>query len=357
MQVVCLNPGSSSTKVSVVDGDSTISHASIPAGTTELDLGTLLPNGISAAVVRVVHGGHEFQDPVLIQGDVRSRLDQLSWMAPLHNPAALGLIDRVQKSRPDLPVVACFDTAFHATLPEEAWTYPVPGTWSRKWGLRRFGFHGLSHAYASRRADALLGRLPSRLVSCHLGAGASLCAIREGRSIDTTMGFTPMDGLMMATRSGSVDPGLILFALRQGLSADDIERALDRESGLLGVSGVGAGYLEVAAAADLGIRPAQLALAIYRHRLVQGIAAMAASLGGIEALVFTGGVGENQPRLWERTCAGLKFLGIALDGTEVAVGEQDQRLRTSDSSVAVLVIHAREDVEMARQASLLLTAE
>jgi len=352
--IACLNPGSSSTKLSVVDGDVTVSQSSIAPDGANVDLSTVLPEGISAAAIRVVHGGMEFREPTLVQGDVLARLRKLSWLAPLHNPAALRLIDRLRETRPDLPLVACFDTAFHATLAAEAYTYPVPRSWTQDWGLRRFGFHGLSHAYASRRAGQLLGRRPGRLVTCHLGAGASLCAVRDGRSVDTTMGFTPMDGLMMATRSGSVAPGLILFALRQGLSAEAIERGLDRESGILGVSGISSDFRQVVAASDDGDPSARLALNIYRHRLAQGIAAMVTSLGGIDALVFTGGVGENLPHLWERTCAALAFIGVGLDTGQLAVDSLDQRLPTVDRTIAVLVIHAREDLEMARQASSLL---
>ena len=354
MLIACLNPGSSSTKLSVVDGDETVSQSSIAPDGAHMDLSTVLPEGISAAAIRIVHGGMEFREPTLVQGDVLARLRKLSWLAPLHNPAALRLIDQIHELRPDLPLVVCFDTAFHATLAAEAYTYPVPRAWTQEWGLRRFGFHGLSHAYASRRAGELLGRRPERLVTCHLGAGASLCAVRDGLSVDTTMGFTPMDGLMMATRSGSVDPGLILFALRQGLSAEAIERGLDRESGILGVSGISSDFRQVVVASDGGDPSARLALNIYRHRLAQGIAAMVTSLGGIEALVFTGGVGENLPPLWERTCAALAFIGVGLDTGQLAVDSLDQRLPTVDGRMAVLVIHAREDLEMARQASSLL---
>ncbi len=354
MRIACLNPGSTSVKLSVLDGDVTLSQESITSAGADVDLSGALPEGIEAAAVRVVHGGTEFREATLVEGEVLGRLRELSWLAPLHNPAALSLIERVRRMRPELPVVACFDTAFHATLPPEASTYPVPQEWTQRWGLRRFGFHGLSHAYASRRAAELVGRRPSRLVSCHLGAGASLCALQDGRSVDTTMGFTPMEGLMMATRSGSVDPGLILFMLRQGLSAEDIERGLDRESGILGVSGISSDFRQVVAAADRGDASAGLALSIFRHRLAQGIAAMAASLGGIDALVFTGGVGENLAPLREETCAALGFLGVALSPGDSAVHGEDRRLSPVDSAVDVLVIHAREDLEMARQARALL---
>jgi acetate kinase len=351
VRIACLNPGSSSVKLSVIDGDVTVSQQSMPSDGAQVDLSGALPQGISAAAVRVVHGATEFREATLVDGGVLARLRELTWLAPLHNPAALSLIDRIREKRPDLPVVACFDTAFHATLPEEAATYPVPQEWTRRWGLRRFGFHGLSHAYVSRRAAEVLGRRPSRLVSCHLGAGASLCAIKDGRSVETTMGFTPMEGLMMATRSGSVDPGLILFVLRQGLSAEEVERCLDRESGVLGVSGISSDFRKVVVAAQAGDAAAGLALSIYRHRLIQGIGAMVATLGGMDALVFTGGVGENQAPLREETCAALGFLGVALRAANRVVDAEDLRLSAANSAVDVLVIPAREDLEMARQAS------
>ena len=341
-------------KLSVIDGEQTLSEESVAAGAAT-DLLPALLDGVDAAVLRVVHGGPAFRRATRVDGDVRRQLQELSWLAPLHNPPALDLIDRVLELRPGLPVVACFDTTFHATLPESAYTYPVPRSWTVRWGLRRFGFHGLSHEYASRRAGAMLGRVPGRLITCHLGAGASLCAIQDGRSVDTTMGFTPMEGLMMATRSGSIDPGLVLFALRRGLSVDEIEHGLDRESGILGVSGISSDFGEVVAAAGAGDLSAGLALGVYQHRLVQGIAAMAASLGGIDALLFTGGVGEHQAALRQETCAALGFLGVVLHAADAeAAGLPDQLLGV-DGAVDVLVVHAREDLEMARQATSLLS--
>ena len=355
MRIACINPGSSSIKLSVLDGDVTQAEASIAAAATDADLSGVISEGIAAVAVRVVHGGAEFREATRVTADVLARLKELSWLAPLHNPASMALIERLRQMSPDLPVVACFDTAFHATLPGEAYTYPVPVAWSEKWGLRRYGFHGLSHAHSSHRATELLGHRPSRLVTCHLGAGASLCAVRDGESVDTTMGFTPMDGLMMATRSGSIDPGIILFALRQGLSPDDLERALDQESGVLGVSGISSDFRDVVAAADAGDASADLAVGIYRHRLVQGIASMAASLGGLDALVFTGGVGENQRGLRKHTCAALAFLGILLADDDPGADGEDRRLATT-GAVDVMVIRAREDLEMARQATALLGA-
>ena len=354
MRIACFNPGSSSVKLSVIDGDVTRSEESVGFDGVDTDLARALPDGVQAAAVRVVHGGTDFLEATVVTEVVLDRLRSLSWLAPLHNPVALGLIDRVRELRPGLPIVACFDTAFHSRLREEASTYPVPGEWTRRWGLRRFGFHGLSHGYSSRRAAEMIGQRPHRLVTCHLGAGASLCAIRDGLSVDTTMGFTPMEGLMMATRSGSVDPGVILFALRQGLSVDEVERALDRESGILGVSGISADFRVVVGARDAGDAAAELALSIYRHRLVQGIAAMVATLGGIDALVFTGGVGENADSLREEACSALAFLGIVLSPGQDDAQLEDRRLSPPGSATDVLVVHAREDVEMARHATALL---
>ena len=353
LRIACLNPGSSSVKASLLDGDSTLTETSIDSGSPSMDLAAVLPADIDGVAVRIVHGGPDFRGATLVDGTVLRRLRDLAWLAPLHNPAALALIDRVRELRPDVPIVGCFDTAFHATLPEAAATYPVPRSWTTMWGLKRYGFHGLSHAYASRRTSQLLGGRPSRLVSCHLGAGASLCAIRDGVSVDTTMGFTPMEGLMMATRSGSIDPGIILLALREGLSVDDVERQLEHASGLFGLAG-SADFRTVATAADGGDEAAVLAVSVYHHRLVQGAAAMAASLGGIDALVFTGGVGENQASLRQRVCAGIAFLGVALTPDDSDHDGQDRALPGEVDAVKVLVIHAREDLEMARQAGPLL---
>jgi acetate kinase len=235
--------------------------------------------------------------------------------------------------------VACFDTAFHATLPEAAFTYALPSALREQFGVRRYGFHGLSHAYASRRAAEMVGG--SRIVTCHLGAGASLCAVLDGRSVDTTMGFTPLEGLVMATRSGSVDPGLVLWLLERGrMSEPEMASALEHESGLLGLAGT-ADMREVVSRSDSA---AVLALDVYVHRLRAGIAAMAASLGGLDALVFTGGVGENSPEVRSRACSRLGFLGVSvepgLNGSNEGDGPVGER---------VLVVRAREDLEIARQ--------
>jgi acetate kinase len=247
-----------------------------------------------------------------------------------------------------VPAVACFDTSFHATLPEAARTYALPAAWRDRWDLRRFGFHGLSHAWVARQVDA------PRLVSCHLGAGASLCAIHDGRSIDTTMGFTPLEGLVMATRSGSVDPGLVLWLQQHGgLGADAIAEALEHESGLLGLCGTAdmRAVLERAAAGD---DRARLARDTYILRLRAGIAAMAAALGGLDALAFTGGVGERAPEIRALAAEGLAFLGVALDPEANTRAEPDADISATGATVRTHVIAAREDREITRQVRTLL---
>jgi acetate kinase len=262
--------------------------------------------------------------------------------------------------RPDLPSVACFDTAFHADLPAAASTYALPEAWARRWQLRRYGFHGLSHAYASRRAAELLDRPAAelRLVSAHLGAGASLAAIAAGRSVDTTMGFTPLEGLVMATRSGSVDPGLLLWVQREGeIDAADAELALETEAGLLGLSGRSGDLRDVLAAADDGDQRCRDAFAVYLHRLVTAIGAMAAALDGIDALVFTGGVGENSPFVRSKACGRLGFLGVEVDRAANEEAAGDRAISPGEAPAQVLVVEAREDLEIAGAVRALLDGE
>ena len=253
---------------------------------------------------------------------------------------------------PGLPTVACFDTAFHTTMPTAASTYAVPAAWRERWPLRRYGFHGLSHAYASRRAAELLERPIEqlRLVTAHLGAGASLAAVQGGRSVDTTMGFTPLEGLVMATRSGSVDPGLLLWVQRHGgIDVEEVEHALDRESGLLALSGRSGDMREIVAGVEDGDERCHLAFDVYIHRLAAGIAAMAAAMGGLDALVFTGGVGENSPQVRSAACQSLAFLGIEPDLEGGGASTGDRLLSPAGAAVAVVLVEAREDIEIARQ--------
>jgi len=360
LRTLVVNPGSSSLKLRVVDGDSVLASHDLPCeeGAAEMaDLAAFLGSAppIDAAGVRFVHGGAGLRYSVVVNRAVVSALEAARDLAPLHNPPALDAVHALGRLRPDLPLVACFDTAFFADLPAAAATYAVPRSWTEQWGVRRFGFHGLSHAWASRRAAALVARSgPAglRVVTAHLGAGASLAAVRDGAPLDTTMGFTPLEGLVMATRSGSVDPGVLIWAQRHhGLSADDLDRVLDRESGLLGLSGRSGDVRTLVAAAGRGDGAARLALDVYLHRLRASVAAMAAALGGLDALVFTGGVGEHSAEVRAGACAGLGFLGVTLDAAANAAADQpdggDRRLSPAGERVAVLVVEAREDLEIA----------
>jgi acetate kinase len=261
---------------------------------------------------------------------------------------------------PDTPAVACFDTAFHATLPDAAATYAIPREWRRRWPLRRFGFHGLSHAYASHRVAELLGRSVEalRIVTCHLGAGASLAAVAGGRSVETTMGFTPLEGLAMATRSGSVDPGLVLWLQEHvGTPPAELAATLEGRSGLLGLAGT-PDMREVLASEAAGDPEAHLAAEVYLHRLRAGIASMAAAMDGLDVLVFTGGVGEHAPQIRARAAEGLGFLGVQVDGQRNEATEPaDRELTDGRASVRAFVVTAREDLEIVRQVRALLERE
>ena len=343
-RVLVVNAGSSSLKLSLLDqgSDEPVVVRELDSPHARLDqtqLSAALACGLSAADLtahRVVHGGSRFRAAVRVDPAVRSALEDLVALAPLHQPQSLAALDAIIEALPDVPAVACFDTAFHATLPQAASEYALPLEWRERWGLRRYGFHGLSHAYIARRVPELLGAAPAglRVVSCHLGSGASLCAILGGRSVDTTMGFTPLEGLVMGTRSGTVDPGLLLWLLeRTGMTEPVLADALEHSSGLLGLAG-SADMREVLARRAGGEPRAAAAIDVYLHRLRAAIAAMAASLGGIDALAFTGGIGEHSAEIRDEAVAGLRFLG----------------------DFEVLVIGAREDLEIARQARELLGA-
>ena len=342
MQVLVVNAGSSSLKVHLLRGDELIeSYDELPDPTPEVD----------AVGHRVVHGGTRYVEPVVIDDSVERSLRELADLAPLHQPKSLAGIDAARRLLPEVPHVACFDTAFHASMPDTASTYALPAEWRRRFPLRRYGFHGLSHAWAAARAAAMVAE-SGRLVSCHLGAGASLAAVSNGRSVDTTMGFTPLDGLVMATRSGSIDPGLLLWLLEHGdLSSAELADALEHRSGLLALAG-SADMRELLGRTDEG---AELAIAIYLHRLCAGVAAMAAALGGLDTLVFTGGVGENAPAIRQRAADGLAFLGVGIDAGLNLAASGDSELTFGDARVRTLVIASREDVQIARAVRTLLT--
>ena len=366
MRVLVVNAGSSSVKLSLIGpADETLAECELDAPDAAMDPGELdaaLAGGLSHADAvghRIVHGGERFRQAVLIDSGVAGQLRGVAALAPLHQRKSLTALDAVSKQLPGVPAVACFDTAFHATLAPAATTYALPAGWRKRWHLRRYGFHGLSHAWVARRAPELQadrGAAGLKIVSCHLGAGASLCAIAGGRSVDTTMGFTPLEGLVMATRSGSVDPGMLLWLLEhEGITAPEMTTALEHESGLLGLAG-SADMREIVSRADAGAPDAQLALDVYLHRLRSGIASMAAALGGLDVLAFTGGVGEHAAAVRARAADGLAFLGVGIDPDANETAQGDRAIGARGARVEALVVRAREDLEIARQARQLLAA-
>jgi len=328
--VLVVNAGSTSLKLSLVEGDGSAEEvASLAAA----------PREVEAVAHRVVHGGERFREPVVIDDEVERELATLADLAPLHNHPALTAIESARGALPDVPHVAVFDTAFHATIPPEATTYALPRRFREELGIRRFGFHGLSVQWAAERVPV------PRLVVCHLGGGCSVTAVRDGRSVDTTMGFTPLEGVPMATRAGSVDPGALLHLLRtKAVSVDALDQALEHDSGLVGLGGTD----------DPRKLEGTLALAVYTYRIAGAVAAMAVALGGLDAVVFTAGVGEGSAYVRAEICARLGFLGIELDAAANEQAEPDADVATAASAVRVVVVHAREDAVAARAARELL---
>lgn len=317
------------------------------------------PQGIDIVGHRVVHGGSQYRQTTWITPEVREAIAGQEEFAPAHNRFELEAIRRIGALLgPRARQAAVFDTGFHSTLEPHAYVYPGPYEWLDR-GVRRFGFHGISFQYAARRASQLLGRENARLLMCHLGNGASLAAVRGMKCLDTTMGFTPLEGLMMGSRSGSVDPGILIYLLRRAgaiesrSAAGDLDRILNQESGLKGVSGLSGDMREIQAAAAGGHPRAKLAIDIYIHRLCREAGGMIAVLGGLDAIVFTGGVGENSPAIREALCGQLAFLGIDLDPDKNAHPYLDQDVGSHGSSVRVLVVHAEEEWEIARECFLL----
>jgi acetate kinase len=369
VRVLVVNAGSSSLKLRLLGGDDSVEEsADLPAGPAGFDSGRLaeILNGWAAPDVvghRVVHGGMIFTGPVLVNDAVRKQLADLTDLAPLHQPKSLAGLDAVTARLPGVPAVASFDTAFHTTIPPAAATYAVPREWRERYAIRRYGFHGLSHAYCSARAAQMLGRPLAglRIVTCHLGAGASLAAVLGGRSVDTTMGFTPLEGLVMATRSGTVDPGLVLWLEEhEHISPHEVATALEQRSGLTALAGTG-DMREIEAAAARGNPDARLAIDVYIHRLAGGVAAMSAAAGGLDVLAFTGGVGENSAPVRERAAQRLAFLGVAIDadrdgGHDGGAVPADRDITAASATVTTLVIAAREDLQIAREARRLLGA-
>ncbi|NJM48908.1 MAG: acetate kinase [Alkalinema sp. RU_4_3] len=308
-------------------------------------------SAIDAVGHRVVHGGQYYDQTTRIDAQVKSTIASLTPLAPAHNPANLEGIELVETLLgKQVPQFAVFDTAFHRQMPDAATIYPGPYDWI-KTGIRRYGFHGISHEYCSDRAAQLLGRdlKELRLINCHLGNGCSLAAIESGISIDTTMGFTPLEGLMMGTRSGSIDPGILIYLMRErGYDGITLDRLLNQESGLKGLSGVSHDLREIQRAIEADNQRAKLAWDVYIHRIRSGIGAMLIGLGGLDALIFTAGVGEHQPAVRSAVCAGLGFLGVVIDETLNRSGRGDRDIATADSPVRILVIQTQEDWQIAK---------
>ncbi|HKW71275.1 MAG TPA: acetate/propionate family kinase [Candidatus Dormibacteraeota bacterium] len=364
MRVLVVNAGSSSLKLSLVDeDDSVLVDREFAAADGRLDEKQMAAairemQGIEAIGHRIVHGGPRYANSVRIDGDVIRYLVTITDLAPLHIPAALAAIAAAREVLPRLPGVACLDTAFHARMPAQASTYAIPEEWRVRYGVKRYGFHGFSHAYASKRAAQMLGRPTHglRVVSCHLGAGASLAAVQGGRSMDTTMGFTPLEGLVMATRAGTVDPGAILYLARHAqISELQMSDALDRGGGLLALAGTGDMRVVLQRIAE-GDERAELAFDVYVHRLRALIASMAAAMNGLDVLVFTGGVGENAAPVRAAAAAGLRFLGVAIDPWRNTGLGPDNNISVDGAPVPTLVIKAREDIEVAREVRRVLAS-
>jgi acetate kinase len=313
-------------------------------------------NDIAAVGHRIVHGGPKLTEPIFVTADVKRAIGEVSSIAPLHNVAGLQGIEYIEHYFPGIPQVAVFDTGFHNAMPLAAKVYPGPYSWYER-NIWRYGFHGINHAYCSARAAKLLGADLSalKIVTCHLGNGCSLAAVSGGQSIDTTMGFSPLEGLMMGTRSGSIDPGILTYLLRSGQAAnEELDDILNHQAGLLGISGVSSDMREILKAADQGNERAQLAFDIFVHRLQSAIAAMAGSLGGLDVVVFTAGIGENSPAVRRASCARLTFLGIELDEAKNSSRVEDGEISSSRSRVRTLVIRAQEDWAIAQAAKNLL---
>ena len=356
------HPGTTSLKVKTAHGQSLEENLRTDSRTEVIShlLNTLwsgktqvLANSAEIAIVghRVVHGGQEYQESVRITPEVKATIQRLAAFAPLHNPVNLEGIKAVEHVLPQVPQVAVFDTAFHRHLPLATAVYPGPYAWFEQ-GIRRYGFHGISHQYCAQRAAHILGRdLKSlHLITCHLGNGCSLAAIRDGQSIDTTMGFTPLEGLMMGSRSGSVDPGILTYLMREkGYSADQLDAILNKESGLKGISGISSDMREILSARKEGNERATLAFDIYVHRLRSFIGSMLATLQGADAIVFAGGVGEHAPAVRAAACEAFSFLGLTLDPNKNEQSPIDQDIAATTSTIRVLVVQTQEDWAIAKE--------
>jgi len=393
MKVLVINAGSSSLKYQLIDtadetvlakglaerigiDNSVLSHT--PAGKEKVEIRTDIKDHVQAVKMvidalvhpeygvikdmseisavghRVVHGGEKFSSSVVIDDDVIEAIRANSDLAPLHNPANIVGIEACKSVMPDTPMVAVFDTAFHQTMPKEAYIYAIPYSAYEKYSIRRYGFHGTSHKYVALRAAKLLGRPIEELkiVTCHLGNGSSIAAVKNGRSVDTSMGFTPLEGLPMGTRCGAIDPAIITFLMeKENMTYQEINRYMNKESGVLGISGVSSDFRDLEAAADEGNERAQLALDIFAYSIKKYIGAYAAAMGGLDCVVFTAGIGENNPNIRQKACEGLDFLGITVDNekNQYTKKGKEGEISTADSKVKVLVIPTNEELMIARE--------
>jgi acetate kinase len=334
--ILVVNAGSTSLKLSAVEAD---------GETTELESLDAAPAELDAVAHRIVHGGRSFHEPVVVDDGVEGELTRLIELAPLHMTPAVAALRQARTQLSRVAHVAVFDTAFHATISDEAATYALPRHVREDWGIRRYGFHGLSVQWASEQVQV------ERLVVCHLGGGCSVTAVRGGRSVDTTMGFTPLEGVPMATRPGSVDPGALIYLLRHHLTLDELDRTLEHDSGLLGLSGLSGDVRDLEQSADSAAR---LALEIFAYRVATAVAALAVPLGGLDALAFTAGIGEHSAAVRAEICARLSFLGVELDVQRNQGAQPDIDIAAARSAVRIVVLRAREDVIAARAARALL---
>lgn len=369
MKILVVNGGSSSFKFSLFETNKSLSFDQAPIWKKNIEFKNTsedrksairqvlseIPSDVTLIGHRIVHGGNLFQKPTVINGEVKNAIRELSRLAPLHNPINLEGIEISETYFPKAKQVGVFDTAFHATMPEVAWTYPGPWKW-REEGIRRYGFHGISHNYCTAAVSKLLKSTPQKLITCHLGNGSSCAAVVNGKVIDTTMGFTPMEGLMMGTRSGTIDPGIIIYLQREKkLSTQEIDHCLNKESGLLGIGGT-FDMREIEAGVKQQNPKAILALDLYVYRLKQAIGSLTAAMNGLDTLCFTGGIGENSSSVRQKTADDLPYFGLTVDPKKNLKQTQDCEISETESKVKIFVIHVREDWLIAKECMQFLIA-
>ena len=307
---------------------------------------------VGAVGHRVVHGGEKFTSSCLINDESMKAIEECNDLAPLHNPANLIGIRACQELMPGVPMVAVFDTAFHQTMPDVAYTYGIPYEYYEKYKVRRYGFHGTSHSYVSKRTAEIVGKPydQMKIIVCHLGNGASISAVNCGKSVDTSMGLTPLEGLVMGTRSGDLDPAIIDFVgKKEGLSLDEMNEVLNKKSGMLGISGVSSDGRDLEAAAETGNKRAQLALDVFDYRVIKYIGAYAAAMNGVDAIAFTAGIGENNIKMRKDVCSSLTYLGVKLDEEKNNVRGEERIISADDSKVQVLLVPTNEELAIARE--------